>query len=70
MSASSAQPVTTISNTSTIEVYFSMTEADVLKLSRTMMDSVMPLRSSLQLACCWLMVLPIITKVQLLRPVV
>ncbi len=35
VSASSAQPVTTISNTSTIEVYFSMTEADVLKLSRT-----------------------------------
>ena len=35
VSASSAQPVTTISNTSSIEVYFSMTEADVLKLSRT-----------------------------------
>ena len=35
VSASSAQPVTTVSNTSTIEVYFSMTEADVLKLSRT-----------------------------------
>ena len=34
VSASSAQPVTTVSNTSTIEVYFSMTEADVLKLSR------------------------------------
>ena len=35
VSASSMQPVTTVSNTSTIEVYFSMTEADVLKLSRT-----------------------------------
>ena len=35
VSASSAQPVTTVSNTSSIEVYFSMTESDVLKLSRT-----------------------------------
>lgn len=35
VSASSAQPVTTVSNNSSIEVYFSMTEADVLKLSRT-----------------------------------
>ena len=35
VSASSAQPVTTVSNTSSMEVYFSMTEADVLKLSRT-----------------------------------
>ena len=35
VSPSIAQPVTTISNVSTMEVYFSMTEADVLKLSRS-----------------------------------
>lgn len=35
VSPSSAQPVTTVSNSSTMEVYFSMTEADVLNLSRT-----------------------------------
>ncbi len=35
VSASSAQPVTTVSNASTIEVYFSMTETDILKLTRT-----------------------------------
>ena len=35
VSPSSAQPVTTVSNISTMEVYFSLTEADMLKLSRS-----------------------------------
>lgn len=35
VSPSSAQPVTTVSNVSTMEVYFSMTESDILNLSRT-----------------------------------
>ncbi len=35
VSPSSVQPVTTVSNISTMEVYFSLTEADMLKLSRT-----------------------------------
>lgn len=34
VSPSSAQPVTTVSNTSSMEVYFSMTESDILNLSR------------------------------------
>lgn len=35
VSPSSAEPVTTVSDNNTVEVYFSMTEADILKLSRT-----------------------------------
>ncbi|WP_077197522.1 efflux RND transporter periplasmic adaptor subunit [Prevotella ihumii] len=35
VSPSSVQPITTVSNVSTMEVYFSMTEADVLALTRT-----------------------------------
>ena len=35
VSPSSVQPVTTVSNVSTMEVYFSMTEADILALTRT-----------------------------------
>lgn len=34
VSPSSIQPVTTVSNSSTVEVYFSMTESDILKMSR------------------------------------
>ncbi len=35
VSPSSAQPVTTVSNVSTMEVYFSLTEADMLNLTRS-----------------------------------
>lgn len=35
VSPSSAQPVTTVSDVSTIEVYFSMSESDILKLTRS-----------------------------------
>jgi len=35
VSPSSADPVTTVSDNNTVEVYFSMTEADILKLART-----------------------------------
>ena len=35
VSPSSADPVTTISDNNTVEVYFSMTESDILKLART-----------------------------------
>lgn len=35
VSASSAEPLTTISNVSTLNVYFSMTEKDLLELSKT-----------------------------------
>ncbi len=35
VSASSAEPLTTVSNVSTIEAYFSMTEKDVLEMTKT-----------------------------------
>jgi len=35
VSASSAEPLTTVSNISTMEVYFSMTEKDILEMSKT-----------------------------------
>lgn len=35
VSASSPQPLTTVSNISTVEVYFSMTEKDVLEMTKT-----------------------------------
>lgn len=35
VSPSSAQPLTTVSNVSTVEVYFSMTEKDILEMTKT-----------------------------------
>lgn len=45
VSASSQQPLTTVSNNSTMQVYFSMTEKDLLEMSKTQAAYTLPLRT-------------------------